>query len=523
MRRNRRGGGSGLEFGGSGEDSFVAVVVTKLTGRLAVHPAADDGDHGPLAQGGGPGAPGARTRRRERTAAAAPLAITTPETLPEAIAGRPYALALAATGGRGPLRWTLDGTLPEGPDLRSRRRASSRARRGRGRPSRCAGGPGQRRDRDRHPADPAPRLPERPAADDPRLVEARHPAGPLAGLARQGVGFLVLWLVHLVGMSTLANLEQRRGGETACGRGRRGRRHWSSTGASRLTASSYGSARYRRCWLSAAWLWAGTLNASDAGFGLARLARPLAEMFETVRKDSWPPLAGKPLRWWREPDKGRRPVQRPSRLRSPSATVPRSTAMSRIRVTLIMAGLVVALAALALTRMHSNTREGVAAAAGKAGAVDAAGPADPAAPAACGAAPADPAATCCMLAGNEAVQKELKLTDTPEGPGQEDLRRFEHEAARACSRTSASRPTRPRTRPPRKPRPRRPTDSRSTPPSMPAARASAIPWSTALNSRGYQPQIYGGQPARRPGRRSSRPSRPRPRHAAMPCRRRAGR
>ena len=34
MRRNRRGGGSGLEFGGSGEDSFVAVVVTKLTGAL---------------------------------------------------------------------------------------------------------------------------------------------------------------------------------------------------------------------------------------------------------------------------------------------------------------------------------------------------------------------------------------------------------------------------------------------------------------------------------------------------------
>ena len=36
MSRNRRGGhtGAGLEFGGSGEDSFVAVVVTKLTGAL---------------------------------------------------------------------------------------------------------------------------------------------------------------------------------------------------------------------------------------------------------------------------------------------------------------------------------------------------------------------------------------------------------------------------------------------------------------------------------------------------------
>src|SRR6516165_5336214 len=34
MRRSRRGRGSHLEFGGSGEDSFVAVVVTKLTGAL---------------------------------------------------------------------------------------------------------------------------------------------------------------------------------------------------------------------------------------------------------------------------------------------------------------------------------------------------------------------------------------------------------------------------------------------------------------------------------------------------------
>jgi hypothetical protein len=29
------------------------------------------------------------------------------------------------------------------------------------------------------------------------------------------VGFLVLWLVHLVGMSTLSNLEQRSGGALA--------------------------------------------------------------------------------------------------------------------------------------------------------------------------------------------------------------------------------------------------------------------------------------------------------------------
>ena len=35
MRRSRRGlAGGGHDFGGSGEDSFVAVVVTKLTGAL---------------------------------------------------------------------------------------------------------------------------------------------------------------------------------------------------------------------------------------------------------------------------------------------------------------------------------------------------------------------------------------------------------------------------------------------------------------------------------------------------------
>ncbi len=88
MRRSRRGGHSGLEFGGSGEDSFVAVVVTKLTGALlfillltmvimALIPRADL-EHGGQQAAGSPGRP------------AVPLAITTPGTLPDAVAGRPY-------------------------------------------------------------------------------------------------------------------------------------------------------------------------------------------------------------------------------------------------------------------------------------------------------------------------------------------------------------------------------------------------------------------------------------------------
>ena len=101
MRRSRRGKHSGLEFGGSGEDSFVAVVVTKLTGALlfillltmvimALLPKAVT----PSRRAGIPRSPG-RPSDRE------PLRITTPGTLPDAVAGRPYLVALAATGGHG--------------------------------------------------------------------------------------------------------------------------------------------------------------------------------------------------------------------------------------------------------------------------------------------------------------------------------------------------------------------------------------------------------------------------------------
>src|SRR6476661_1232125 len=111
MRRSRRGKSSGLEFGGSGEDSFVAVVVTKLTGALlfillltmvimALIPKAIDSR--PAAAVGEDAGP-------DR-----PLEIATPADLPEAIAGRPYHLALAAHGATGTPRWMLEGPLPDG-------------------------------------------------------------------------------------------------------------------------------------------------------------------------------------------------------------------------------------------------------------------------------------------------------------------------------------------------------------------------------------------------------------------------
>src|SRR5580693_6683825 len=113
MRRSRRSGHGGLEFGGSGEDSFVAVVVTKLTGALlfillltmvimALLPKAVDPD-----QTGGSTAQSGSSGGRE------PLRIATPDTLPEAVAGHPYLVAMAATGGHGTPRWWVEGKLPE--------------------------------------------------------------------------------------------------------------------------------------------------------------------------------------------------------------------------------------------------------------------------------------------------------------------------------------------------------------------------------------------------------------------------
>src|ERR1700730_16244038 len=93
MRRSRRGGGSAAEFVSSGEDSFVAVVVTKLTGALlfillltmvimALRPKAVDLD-----------GRDENTREADSAKRRAPLQIATPPQLPDAIAGRPYLVA----------------------------------------------------------------------------------------------------------------------------------------------------------------------------------------------------------------------------------------------------------------------------------------------------------------------------------------------------------------------------------------------------------------------------------------------
>jgi hypothetical protein len=203
MRRGRRGAGLVHEFGGSGEDSFVAVVVTKLTGALlfillltmvimALIPRATD-----------------RAREIAEETAATPLTITTPEMLPEAIAGRPYAVALAATGGRGSLRWSVEGPIPEGLSFDP---ASGQLR---GRPRKGTPEPVSLTlrvsDGDRH-ARGAARLvvyqPDRALTTPARFAPGLPPV-PWEAWMRHGFGFLVLGLVHLAGMNTLRGLEHR--------------------------------------------------------------------------------------------------------------------------------------------------------------------------------------------------------------------------------------------------------------------------------------------------------------------------
>ncbi len=208
MRRSRRGGHSGLEFGGSGEDSFVAVVVTKLTGALlfillltmvimALLPKAIDL---PASAGRDPA---------KGVVEPPPLAVATPGELPEGIAGRPYQVALAASGGSGSVRWAVDGKLPEGLALDA---ASGLIR---GTPEKGTPEPVRltlRADDGSTRAARATRLviyqPDRPLATPSKWKPAIPPL-PWREWLEQGFGFLVLVLVHLVGMGALDALGRK--------------------------------------------------------------------------------------------------------------------------------------------------------------------------------------------------------------------------------------------------------------------------------------------------------------------------
>jgi hypothetical protein len=204
MRRSRRGGHSGMEFGGSGEDSFVAVVVTKLTGALlfillltmvimALLPKAIDL----------PASDPGETKPERET-----LAISTPETLPEAIAGRPYAVALAAKGGAGPVRWAVDGQLPDGLTFDPQSaQIRGTPRSGTPEPVTLVLRVSDGNDRASQGARRVVYESDRPLSI-PSKWKPSLPPIPWNAWLEQGFGFLILWLIHLLGMNTLRSLQR---------------------------------------------------------------------------------------------------------------------------------------------------------------------------------------------------------------------------------------------------------------------------------------------------------------------------
>ena len=194
-----------MEFGGSGEDSFVAVVVTKLTGALlfillltmvimALIPKATD-----LPK------PGAGADEGPK------LAIVTPGQLPEAIAGRPYAVALSATGGKGPLSWSVMGELPEGIKVDSKTGIlGGTPLKGMTKPSPLTLSVGDGQTRATATTTLVVYKPDAPLGFASRFKPALPPV-PWRAWAENGFGFLVVALVGVVGLNALADLERHLG------------------------------------------------------------------------------------------------------------------------------------------------------------------------------------------------------------------------------------------------------------------------------------------------------------------------
>ena len=171
-----------------------------------VHPSPDDGDHGPLAQGRRPGraeehaVAGGESERKGTTQDLDARA------LPEAVAGRAYLIALAATGGAGTPEWSAETGLPEWLSLD---KDSGRLA---GIPPAETKAPLEFDIRVSDGTDSdllAVQLAVLPYQSEPVRVWKQLVSGvPWRAWLEQGVGFLVLWLVHLVGMNLLANAER---------------------------------------------------------------------------------------------------------------------------------------------------------------------------------------------------------------------------------------------------------------------------------------------------------------------------
>ncbi len=188
----------------------MAVVVTKLTGALlfillltmvimALVPKADE----------------AVARKAGEAAEKPPaLAIRTPESLPEAIAGRPYTVALAADGGLGPKTWAVDGPLPEGltfdPDSGV---IQGSPRKGTAQPAdlviRVSDGSGRAASRASLVVYESSTALSTASRWKPGL-----PPVPWRAWMEQGFGFLMLMMVHMVGMNAVSGLERISSAET---------------------------------------------------------------------------------------------------------------------------------------------------------------------------------------------------------------------------------------------------------------------------------------------------------------------
>jgi hypothetical protein len=163
--------------------------------------------------------PGGDDAREGAESESVPLSITTPDALPEAIAGRHYAIALAATGGRGALRWNIEGPLPEGLKFDAATGVlQGTPVKGTSRPLALS----MRVSDGTSIATGTARLVVY-QSDIPLITPAWWKPGlppvPWRAWLNQGVGFLVLWLVHLVGMNTVANLERTALGRTVAAEG----------------------------------------------------------------------------------------------------------------------------------------------------------------------------------------------------------------------------------------------------------------------------------------------------------------
>lgn len=205
MRRSRRGGGFHQELGGSGEDSFVAVVVTKLTGALlfillltmvimALIPKAD------MATPGSAEAP----------QKAPSLLLEVPDILPEAIAGRPYQFSFSVRGeSSGPLQWSIQDTLPDGLifDEKAGRLTGSL----KGSPPESIPLTIQVTD-GRSVAGAITQIPvwnpEKNGADGEPMEPTEKFAGmPMQAWVSQGFGLALIWFGHLAGVGVIDRME----------------------------------------------------------------------------------------------------------------------------------------------------------------------------------------------------------------------------------------------------------------------------------------------------------------------------